>query len=185
MLVRQRWSEQSPRPAVPQHHDRFARCCFRSEVRHPASEGSDCHDHAVSLCANASGCQPELCTSRQASFMPTRHHLTLVARQLKSRLNGRPFLTIPRVDATEALMTRPIRSFRSRRQAETRRHGAQRALPPGFGSICSDVLEFVTPKRPCDHLIACQALHESLSAPRPGGPRRSSDKCATASAFAR
>lgn len=35
--------------------------------------------------------------------MPSRHHVTLVARQLKNRLNGRAFLTIPRVEATEML----------------------------------------------------------------------------------
>lgn len=35
--------------------------------------------------------------------MPTRHHLTVVARQLKGRLNGKAFLTIPRVDVTELL----------------------------------------------------------------------------------
>ena len=35
--------------------------------------------------------------------MPSRHHLTIVARRLKTRLNGRAFLTIPRMDVTELL----------------------------------------------------------------------------------
>ena len=35
--------------------------------------------------------------------MPSRHHITIVARNLKTRLNGRAFLTIPRVEVTEML----------------------------------------------------------------------------------
>lgn len=33
--------------------------------------------------------------------MPTRHQLTSVARKLKTRLNGKAFLTLPRMDITE------------------------------------------------------------------------------------
>ena len=33
--------------------------------------------------------------------MPTRHQLTSVARTLKTRLNGKAFLTIPRMEITE------------------------------------------------------------------------------------
>jgi len=35
--------------------------------------------------------------------MPNPHHLTLVARQLKGRLNGKAFLTIDRSEITELL----------------------------------------------------------------------------------
>ena len=35
--------------------------------------------------------------------MPSRHHITLVARNLKTQLNGRAFLTIPRRDVTDML----------------------------------------------------------------------------------
>lgn len=35
--------------------------------------------------------------------MPTRHQLTAVARKLKTRLNGKAFLTIPRMEITELL----------------------------------------------------------------------------------
>ena len=35
--------------------------------------------------------------------MPSRHHITTVARNLKNQLNGRAFLTIPRTDVTEML----------------------------------------------------------------------------------
>jgi hypothetical protein len=35
--------------------------------------------------------------------MPSRHHVSLVARKLKGQLNGKAFLTIPRVDVTEML----------------------------------------------------------------------------------
>jgi len=35
--------------------------------------------------------------------MPTRHHLAIVARQLKVRLNGKAFLTIPRAEVTGML----------------------------------------------------------------------------------
>lgn len=35
--------------------------------------------------------------------MPTREHLIAVARQLKTRLNGKAFLTVPRRDVTELL----------------------------------------------------------------------------------
>jgi len=37
--------------------------------------------------------------------MPTRHQLTTVARTLKTRLNGKGFLTIPRMEITELLRT--------------------------------------------------------------------------------
>ncbi len=37
--------------------------------------------------------------------MPGRHHLTQVARQLKGRLNGHAFLTVPRMEITEMLRT--------------------------------------------------------------------------------
>ena len=33
--------------------------------------------------------------------MPTRHQLTSVARKLKAQLNGKAFLTMPRMDITE------------------------------------------------------------------------------------
>lgn len=33
--------------------------------------------------------------------MPSRHQLTSVARKLKTRLNGKAFLTLPRMDITE------------------------------------------------------------------------------------
>ena len=35
--------------------------------------------------------------------MPTRNHLVVVARQLKTKLNGKAFLTIPRTDITQVL----------------------------------------------------------------------------------
>lgn len=35
--------------------------------------------------------------------MPTRHQLTSVARALKTQLNGKAFLTLPRMDITELL----------------------------------------------------------------------------------
>jgi hypothetical protein len=35
--------------------------------------------------------------------MPTRHQLTAVARKLKTHLNGKAFLTIPRMEITELL----------------------------------------------------------------------------------
>jgi hypothetical protein len=35
--------------------------------------------------------------------MPTRHQLTAVARKLKTRLNGKAFLTMPRMEITELL----------------------------------------------------------------------------------
>ena len=35
--------------------------------------------------------------------MPTRHQLTVVARQLKPRLNGKAFLTVPWMEVTELL----------------------------------------------------------------------------------
>lgn len=37
--------------------------------------------------------------------MPTRHQLTSVARKLKTQLNGKAFLTIPRMQITELLRT--------------------------------------------------------------------------------
>jgi len=35
--------------------------------------------------------------------MPSRHHITVVARNLKVRLNGKAFLTIPRREVTDML----------------------------------------------------------------------------------
>jgi hypothetical protein len=37
--------------------------------------------------------------------MPTRHQLTSVARKLKTQLNGKAFLTLPRMQITELLRT--------------------------------------------------------------------------------
>jgi hypothetical protein len=37
--------------------------------------------------------------------MPTRHQLTSVARKLKTHLNGKAFLTIPRMEITELVRT--------------------------------------------------------------------------------